>query len=75
MATSAVLAPSSIVPVESDRWLSGREAGAYLGLTGDTMKTYREKQIGPPYARFNGRVIRYRLSDLIQFCLDNQERD
>jgi len=70
MATA--VAPTPVVPVEQDRWLSSSEAAEYLSLTPDTLKTYRKLQIGPKYTVLRERVYRYRLSDLIRYCVENQ---
>lgn len=71
MAATAVIAPPPI-PIEQDRWLSTSEAAEYLSLTPDTLKTYRRLGIGPQYTTLRNRVYRYRLSDMIRYCLDNQ---
>jgi hypothetical protein len=70
MATSATM---PVIPIEQDRYLSTREASIYLGFKNpDTLKTYREQGIGPVYSRLNRRTCRYRLSDLIRFCVEHR---
>ena len=48
-------------------WLTPESAGLYIGVSPDTLATWRKakcKESGPPYHRVNGRVVRYRLADL-----------
>lgn len=40
------------------------EAAAYLSFPEATVKAWRARGTGPAYVRINGRVVRYRMSDL-----------
>ena len=42
-----------------DEWLTPREAAAQANKTVRTMRQWRKRGIGPPYAYF-GRTVRYR---------------
>ena len=42
-----------------DEWLSEDEAAAAAGKTKRTLRQWRRRGVGPPYARF-GRTIKYR---------------
>jgi hypothetical protein len=50
---------------EFDEWLSEREAAAEIGKSTRTLRVWRRKRIGPPYAMF-GRTIKYRKLALVE---------
>jgi hypothetical protein len=52
-----------------DRWLSSRDAAAYLGVEASTMAKWRAHGVGPRYSCALGRDPRYLLSDLDEFML------
>jgi predicted DNA-binding transcriptional regulator AlpA len=63
------------IPPSEDRWLSSRQASEYLGFKGpEVLKAYRERGTGPKFSRLTPKTCRYRLSDLIEFCLEHQEQ-
>jgi hypothetical protein len=45
-------------------WVNDREAAAYLGLKVQTLRNHRCLGRGPRFAKFEGRSVRYRMSDL-----------
>jgi hypothetical protein len=46
--------------------LTTKEAAAFLGVTEDIMNTWRARDIGPDFYRFE-RSIRYDLDDLVAY--------
>ena len=42
-----------------DEWLSEKEAAAAVGKTVRTLRQWRRRGVGPPYAYF-GRTVKYR---------------
>jgi hypothetical protein len=54
-----------IVSVELDEWLSEQEAAAAIKKSIRTLRDWRRKRIGPPYAFF-GRTPKYRTSALVE---------
>ena len=48
-------------------WLSTTGAGAYLGCTPATLKTWRARGEGPAYHVLNGKLIRYHRDGLDAF--------
>ena len=61
-----------VIPAAEDRLLRTSEAAARLGLTTETLKKYRKAGAGPKFIRLNGRVVRYRLSDLIAYLASKE---
>lgn len=58
----------------SQRWLSTRQAAAYLGLSPSTLNNYRTSLlIGLPFSRM-GRLIIYDRQALDDFLLSRMER-
>jgi hypothetical protein len=55
----------NVVSVELDEWLSEQEAAAAIKKSVRTLRDWRRKGAGPPYAYF-GRSPRYRTSTLIE---------
>jgi hypothetical protein len=53
------------VSVELDEWLSEQEAAAAIKKSVRTLRQWRRKGMGPPYALF-GRSPRYRASTLVE---------
>jgi hypothetical protein len=47
--------------------LSPQEAATYLGVAVSTLKSWRAKKIGPPWARRGGRLVCYFPADLDAF--------
>lgn len=50
-----------------DEMLAEDAAAAVLGVTPRTMRLWRERRIGPRYARMTQRIVRYRRADLMEF--------
>lgn len=44
--------------------LTCREAGEFLGVPESALAQWRSQRRGPPYIKLEGRLVRYRLSDL-----------
>ena len=44
--------------------LNERDAAQYLGLSPNTLSTWRSRGGGPPFLRYSSRCIRYRTVDL-----------
>jgi predicted DNA-binding transcriptional regulator AlpA len=57
--------PRSTVP-DDDRFVTTKEAAAFLGLSVIQLDVWRSKNQGPPYSRLT-RQVRYRICDLIAF--------
>jgi hypothetical protein len=54
-----------VVSVELDEWLSEAEAAAAVKKSVRTLRDWRRKGMGPPFAYF-GRTPRYRAATLIE---------
>jgi predicted DNA-binding transcriptional regulator AlpA len=52
---------------EQDRLLTPKEAAEYLGVSTLTLKDWRYHGRGPTFIRLSHKMIRYRVSALIQF--------
>jgi len=52
-------------------WMSEDEAAAFVGKTIRTLRQWRQKREGPPYAFF-GRTVRYHRGALVEFYKSNQ---
>lgn len=50
-----------------DRWLTPKEAAAYLSVQIETLAKWRQRGHGPLYSAAIGKVPRYRVSDLVEF--------
>ena len=48
----------------SPAFLSESEAAEYIGISKKTLQRWRFDHKGPPYAKLNNKLIRYRLADL-----------
>tara|TARA_R100000808_G_scaffold17177_2_gene38155 strand:- start:177 stop:389 length:213 start_codon:yes stop_codon:yes gene_type:complete len=44
--------------------MASRDAASYLGVTHNTLKTWRRTGEGPVFYRYSSRCIRYRRADL-----------
>jgi hypothetical protein len=55
----------NVVSVELDEWLSEQEAAAATRKSVRTLRDWRRKGIGPPYAFF-GRTPKYRAATFIE---------
>lgn len=53
-------------PKEEDRLLTSGEAAGFLGCSPDWLERGRCYGYGPPYRKI-GRLVRYRLGDLIDY--------
>ncbi len=47
--------------------LTPQEAAAFLGIPSSTLAHWRSERRGPPYVKLEGRLVRYRLSDLEEY--------
>jgi hypothetical protein len=50
---------------EFDEWLTEKEAAAKIGKSTRTLRVWRRKRTGPPYALF-GRTVKYRKLALVE---------
>jgi len=55
----------------SDEWMSEAEAAAEVKKTIRTLRQWRKRRIGPPYAFF-GRTVRYHRPTFIEFFKASQ---
>jgi len=55
----------------STDWLTPEEAANYLRLSKRGLEDMRARGDGPRYAKVNGRVVRYRRTDLNAWLLSN----
>jgi hypothetical protein len=70
-------ATPTFIPPGEDRLLTSSETGKFLGLTTETLKKYRKRESatkGPKFVRLNGRVVRYKLSDLLAYIAGSEVR-
>jgi hypothetical protein len=59
---------------ESDKpFLNTKEAGAWLGLTKNTLEKMRVQGTGPLY-RKHGRYVRYHIEDLVDYSNASKRR-
>lgn len=56
------------------RLLDEREAGRYLGVSPRTLRTWREKNVGPDFHIFSKVTIRYDINDLDSFIAEHPRR-
>jgi hypothetical protein len=56
---------------ELSEWLSEEETAAAIQKSVRTLRQWRRKGIGPPYARF-GRTIKYRRPSLVAHFRDSE---
>jgi hypothetical protein len=61
--TTTTNQPTPGAGVVLPRLLTNDQAAAYLGITPSALETRRSRKMGPPFFR-DGRVVRYRRSDL-----------
>jgi Helix-turn-helix domain len=54
-----------------DDWMSEEEAAAAVQKTVRTLRDWRQRREGPPYARF-GRTIRYHRPSFVEFFKASQ---
>jgi hypothetical protein len=57
--------------VALEEWLTEAETATEIGKTVRTLRQWRRKGVGPPYAQF-GRTVKYNRSALIDFYKSNQ---
>jgi len=55
----------------ADEWLSEQEAAAEIRKTVRTLREWRKKRVGPPYAYF-GRTVRYHRPTFGEYFRANQ---
>ena len=55
----------------SDEWMSEAEAAAEVKKTIRTLRQWRKRRIGPPYAFF-GRTVRYHRPTFVEFFKASQ---
>lgn len=60
-------ASDPLVYVNDDPVFNTRDAARILGLTVDRMEKWRQRGQGPDYLRYDGNIIGYELSALIQY--------
>jgi hypothetical protein len=54
-----------------DEWMSEEEAAAEVQKTVRTLREWRKRRMGPPYAFF-GKTVRYHRPTFIEFYKSNQ---
>jgi hypothetical protein len=67
----------SLIPITEDRLLTTSQAAERLGLRTETLKKYRKATSpmrGPKFIHLNNRVVRYKLSDLLNFVVEKEVR-
>ncbi len=57
----------------NDHYVDERQAAAFLGCSTAALRRWRRINRGPAFARF-GRLVRYKLSALEEFALENTRR-
>jgi predicted DNA-binding transcriptional regulator AlpA len=67
MATAPKLVTKGAEPVSAARLLSPKEASDFLVVPESTLAHWRSEHRGPVYVRLEGRLIRYRKSDLEKY--------
>jgi len=53
--------------MEIPQWINEKEASRIMGVALQTLRNWRSQRKGPSYFVVSARMIRYRLSDLIDF--------
>jgi hypothetical protein len=64
-------------PMDSDYYDTPR-AARYVGAKANTLEKWRVEGIGPPFCKVNGRLVKYRKSDLDAYmasCLRSSTSD
>ena len=54
-----------------DLMLTTSQAAELLRISPETMKKWRQRHKGPNYVRFDGGVVRYPLSSILQYLQDH----
>jgi hypothetical protein len=52
------------------KWLTTREAAAYLGVAVSSLEKWRQRSIGPEFSRLGPRTIRYSVDALSAYQVD-----
>jgi predicted DNA-binding transcriptional regulator AlpA len=58
--------PRGMIP-DGRGWLSPDEAAVFLGYSRSWLQAMRSREQGPPYAKLNGRSVRYLKDDLVEW--------
>ena len=53
-----------MIEMSHEGYLSETQAAKYLSMSKKSLQRWRFKRQGPPYAKLNGKTIRYRREDL-----------
>ena len=64
MATATKPMRSETVQRPPGRLLTPKEASEFLGIPDGTLAQWRSQRRGPQYIKLEGRLVRYRVSDL-----------
>jgi predicted DNA-binding transcriptional regulator AlpA len=56
--------------VKPDKWLTAADVAKMLGISRNTVNSWRRKAMGPAYTRL-GATIRYRLEDIESWITKN----
>lgn len=60
---------------ELPRWIDEREVSKIIGVAVQTLRNWRFQKIGPPYSKVGkGRMVRYRLDEVLQFMESGRVR-
>jgi hypothetical protein len=55
------------IDIEIERYVNSAAAARFLGVSIQTIKNWRKQNIGPVYTKL-GRIVRYRVLDLMHFA-------
>ncbi len=47
--------------------MSEREAAKYFGVSDEALRVWRRRGMGPKFYRIGGKLVRYRLADLLDW--------
>ena len=74
MNSETVSAPTfgELVLVNAPR-LSTAEAAAYLGVSPNALRNWRQKSVGPPFEKISSRCFRYRFVNLERWLAEHND--
>lgn len=52
--------------IETPRWITEKEASQIMGIAIQTLRNWRFKRVGPPYAKVS-KAVRYRVDEVVDF--------
>ena len=72
--TTQIVADIRSDPPVIQQWVNSATAARHLGMSEKTLEAYRSSGRGPSFVRPNGRIVRYRISELDAWMLQFEER-